>query len=110
MAAQRWGQKMTKTLSRRLERLEEQMMPTGEPTVLQIVCVDSAGNRTDGPKFEVPSYRPGHDRRRGARGGRQYELTGVNLVHFYVEPTFRPGGLVRPKSNFRVADNNRPMS
>jgi hypothetical protein len=36
-----------RNLSRRLERLEEQMMPTGEPTVLQIVGVDSAGNRTD---------------------------------------------------------------
>src|SRR6266849_341867 len=28
VAAQRWTRKMTKTLSRRLERLEEQMMPT----------------------------------------------------------------------------------
>ena len=28
------ARKMTKTLSRRLERLEEQMMPTGEPMVL----------------------------------------------------------------------------
>src|SRR5260370_19107627 len=55
---------MTKTLSRRLERLEEQMMPISEPTVLQIVYVDSAGNRTDGPKFEIPSYGPAHDRRR----------------------------------------------
>jgi hypothetical protein len=34
---------MSKTLSRRLERLEEEMMPTDNPTVRQIVCVDSAG-------------------------------------------------------------------
>jgi hypothetical protein len=58
---------MTKTLSRRLERLEEQMMPAGEPTVLQIVAVDSNGNRTNGPRFEVPSYPPAHDRRRGGQ-------------------------------------------
>ncbi len=60
---------MTKTLSLRLERLEEQMIPAGEPIVIQIVSVDSAGNRTDGPKFEVPSYAPAHDRWRGARRG-----------------------------------------
>ena len=36
-----------------MERLEEQMMPIGETIVLQIVGVDSAGNRTDGPRFVV---------------------------------------------------------
>ena len=49
---------MTRTLSRRLERLEEQMIPAGEPTILQIVYVDSAGSRKEGPKFEIPSYAP----------------------------------------------------
>jgi hypothetical protein len=48
-----------------LERLEDQMIPTGEPTVLQIVIVDSAGNQKEGLKFEVPSYGPAHDRRGG---------------------------------------------
>jgi len=49
---------MTKTLQRRLERLEEQVMPAGEPTVLQIVSVDSAGKRENGPTFEIPFVRP----------------------------------------------------
>jgi hypothetical protein len=61
---------MTKTLTRRLERLEEQMMPAGEPTVLQFILVDSAGKREKGPTFLVPSYAPAHDRPRGARRGR----------------------------------------
>jgi hypothetical protein len=39
---------MTKTLSRRLERLEEQMMPTGEPTAIQIdVSIRLATGGTD---------------------------------------------------------------
>jgi hypothetical protein len=58
VAAPRWTRKMTKTLSRRLERLEEQMIPAGEPTILHIVGVDSDGNQTEGPKFEVPAFRP----------------------------------------------------
>jgi hypothetical protein len=63
---------MTRALSRRLERLEEQMIPTGETTILQIVCVDSHGNRTEGPKFEVPAFRPRTPMARGPGWSRQY--------------------------------------
>ena len=42
-------------LSRRLERLEEQMIPEGEPLVLRIVFVDSDGNMEEGPRFTVPA-------------------------------------------------------
>ena len=56
VAAERRRHSMTRTLTRRLERLEEPMIPTGEPLILQIVGVDSDGNQTIGPRFEVPSY------------------------------------------------------
>jgi hypothetical protein len=48
---------ISKTLSRRLERLEEQIAPLEEPRVWQIVYVDSDGNRTDGERIEW-SRRP----------------------------------------------------
>jgi len=36
---------ITRTLARRLERLEEQMIREGDPKVWEIVVVDSAGTR-----------------------------------------------------------------
>jgi hypothetical protein len=43
---------ITRTLSRRLERLEELTMPVREHKVWQIVIVDSDGSRRDGPTIE----------------------------------------------------------
>ena len=47
--AREWGQ-MTRALSRRLGRLEEQLKPAEEPRIWQVVFVDSNGGRTDGPQ------------------------------------------------------------
>ena len=47
--AREWGQ-MTRALSRRLGRLEEQLKPAEEPRIWQVVIVDSNGGRTDGPQ------------------------------------------------------------
>jgi hypothetical protein len=46
---------MTRTLYRRLERLEEQTMPTDELKVWQIVLVNSDGTQTLGEQIEWPS-------------------------------------------------------
>jgi hypothetical protein len=43
---------MTRTLYRRLERLEEQTMPMDEPKVWQIVVLDSDGTQTLGDRIE----------------------------------------------------------
>jgi hypothetical protein len=43
---------MTRTLHRRLERLEEQTLPMDEPKVWQIVFVDSDGTQTLGDRIE----------------------------------------------------------
>jgi hypothetical protein len=43
---------ITRTLSRRLERLEESMIPSIERKAWQIVIVDSDGSRRDGPIIE----------------------------------------------------------
>ena len=57
---------MTKNLYRRLEHLEEQVIPTGEPRVWQAVYVDSDGTKELGPRIEMPPSRPFHGRWRGA--------------------------------------------
>jgi hypothetical protein len=46
---------MTESLSRRLERLEEQVAPLAEPKVWKIVIVDSDGSCRDG---ETITWRP----------------------------------------------------
>jgi hypothetical protein len=46
---------MTRSLARRLERLETQAKPTAEPQLLQIEIVDSDGNATDGPLLVLGS-------------------------------------------------------
>jgi hypothetical protein len=43
---------VTRTLYRRLERLEEQTMPTDEPKVWQIVVRHSDGTQTLGDRIE----------------------------------------------------------
>ena len=48
---------MTKALTRRLGRLEEQIKPADEPRIFQVVFVDSNGGRTDG--FQVVWRRGG---------------------------------------------------
>jgi hypothetical protein len=40
---------MTKTLARRLNKLEEQLRPGEEPKVWQVVYVGSDGSRENGP-------------------------------------------------------------
>jgi hypothetical protein len=54
---------MSKTVARRLERLEEETLPVGEPKVIQVVFVSPDGTRKDGPRFEIPAYPPGRPRR-----------------------------------------------
>ena len=49
---------VSKTLARRLERLEEQMAPPPEPRVWQIVFVDSDGSRRNGPTIAWQPPRP----------------------------------------------------
>jgi hypothetical protein len=48
---------ITRNLTRRLERLEEELIPAGEPKVIQIVFVDSDGSRELGQRLEFPSYK-----------------------------------------------------
>ena len=57
---------MTKSIYHRLQRLEEEMMPKGEPHVIQVVFVDSDGSEKMGPRIEIPPCRPVHRHWRGA--------------------------------------------
>ena len=54
---------IARTLARRLDRLEEQIVPEGEPTFLQIILVASDGTRRLGDRIELPS----HNRQREPR-------------------------------------------
>jgi hypothetical protein len=48
---------ITRILARRLEQLEEQMTPEGDPKVWEIIIVDSDGTRTPtGERIEMPWY------------------------------------------------------
>ncbi len=55
---------INKTLARRLEQLEERMLPTGEPMIINIVYVNPDGS-VDGEPLRVeipacgPAQRPG---------------------------------------------------
>src|SRR5580765_7519341 len=46
-----------RALQRRLKHLEEQVIPTEEPRVWQVVYVDSDGTRELGPRIELPPSR-----------------------------------------------------
>src|ERR1700722_11689080 len=50
---------MSKTLARRLERLEAETLPVGEPKVIQTVYVSPGGKREAGPRIEIPAYSAG---------------------------------------------------
>jgi hypothetical protein len=49
---------MNRNLTRRLERLEEELGPLEVLRVLQIVAVSPDGSRKNGPRFEVRVRRP----------------------------------------------------
>lgn len=51
-------------LQRRLAKLEEQILPVGDPKVIQIVFVSSDGTEEDGPRIEIPAYPAGRSPRR----------------------------------------------
>ena len=61
-------QMIARNLTRRLERLEDELIPEGEPKVLQIVFVDSDGTRELGHRVEIPSYSGAKGRWRGTNG------------------------------------------
>lgn len=53
-------------LLRRLERLEEEMTPVGEPIELHLVPVDSTGKPTgEGLLLKIPVFRPAQNVPRG---------------------------------------------
>lgn len=56
---------MTRSLSRRLERLEEQVAPLAEPRVWQIVIVDSDGSRRNDSIIKWQPPLPAQRKRRG---------------------------------------------
>ena len=62
----------TRNLYRRLQQLEEEMMPEGEPHVIQVVLVDSDGSEEMGPRFEIPHFRPVQGRWRGVNRPRRW--------------------------------------
>jgi hypothetical protein len=58
---------INRTLSRRLERLEEQMIPTGEPKVIHVVFINPDGTQAPGTfTVEIPAYSASQHQRRGA--------------------------------------------
>ena len=53
----------SRNITRRLERLEEDTKPVGEPKVLQVIFVSPDGTEKDGPRVEIPAYPAGRLRR-----------------------------------------------
>jgi hypothetical protein len=45
----------SRTLLKRLKQLETQMMPAGEPLVIQVQFVSPDGSIEDGPRISVPA-------------------------------------------------------
>jgi hypothetical protein len=59
---------ITRTLSRRLERLEEQMMPNAEPIIIDVVFVNAATmERTRGFQVKIPMTGYAREGRRPTR-------------------------------------------
>jgi hypothetical protein len=58
----------SRSLARRLDRLEERMVPIDEPSsILKIVYVNSAGTEVPGGyQIEIPSYGRAQNNRRAA--------------------------------------------
>ncbi len=46
----------SRTLLKRLARLETRMMPAGEPVVIQVQYVSPDGSVEDGPRINVPGF------------------------------------------------------
>jgi hypothetical protein len=59
---------ITRTLSRRLERLEEQMMPNAEPIIIDVVFVNAATmERKPGFQVKIPMNGYAREGRRPTR-------------------------------------------
>ena len=57
---------INKTLARRLEQLEERMLPTGEPMIINVVYVNPDGSVDGEPlRVEIPACGPAHQPRPG---------------------------------------------
>jgi hypothetical protein len=57
---------MSRSIFRRLG-LEEQMIPSGEPLMMEVVFIEPDGTQAPGRfSFEIPAFRPSHDRHRRA--------------------------------------------
>lgn len=54
---------ITGNLTRRLERLEEETKPVGEPMVIQIIYMSTDGTQENGPRYEIPASPAGGSRR-----------------------------------------------
>jgi hypothetical protein len=61
---------ISRNLSRRLERLEDLVIPTGPPHVIEIVFVSANGEKELGPRFEFPAV-PACKRGLGGRSRRR---------------------------------------
>ena len=59
---------ITKTLSKRLERLEELVMPAGEPQLIQVNYLDEAGQVVDSYQVVVQPSGPTIQGQRPSRG------------------------------------------
>jgi hypothetical protein len=46
---------ISRSLCRRLERLEERVVPTGIPCILEVIFVSPDGTQRPGPSFELPA-------------------------------------------------------
>jgi hypothetical protein len=56
---------ISRNLAGRLKRLEDRMIPTGEPTIINVVYVNPDGTRAPGGYSVVGPARSMLDRRRG---------------------------------------------
>jgi hypothetical protein len=60
---------INRSLSLRLERLEEQIRPNSEPIIIDFVFVDAAKQQTGGFQVTIPLTGYPRDRRRTGRSG-----------------------------------------
>jgi hypothetical protein len=58
---------ITRTLSRRLERLEEQMSPNAEPIIIDVVFVNAAKEPVRGFQVKIPMTGYAREGRRPTR-------------------------------------------
>jgi hypothetical protein len=55
---------ITRNITRRLDRLEEETMPVGEPTVIQVVFESTDGTEMNGPRVKIPACPASRSQRR----------------------------------------------